>query len=158
MMDITITVRCPDLVRAAELLSRTTLLAAVPEEPASTNKDLSGDWTPGGGDPDQELISCAEGPEEKRQEAPQETAADKPKPRTKKTRQPAQTAAEAVSVTEDFRLEVRRQLAVLNRKAGYNRAAELIEEITGANAKLTEVDLDDLPKIMAAAKEETNAD
>ena len=65
---------------------------------------------------------------------------------------------EPTAVTEDFRIEVRKQLAALNRKAGYNRAAELIKEVTGAGAKLTEVALADLPKIMAAAKEETDAD
>lgn len=66
--------------------------------------------------------------------------------------------AQEPAVTEDFRIEVRKQLAALNRKAGYNRAAELIKEVTGAGAKLTEVALTDLPKIMAAAKEETDAD
>ena len=39
----------------------------------------------------------------------------------------------------------------------YNRAAELINEQTG-KGKLTEVALADLPKLMEAAKEETNAD
>lgn len=60
-------------------------------------------------------------------------------------------------VTEDFRIVVRKQLAALNKKCGYNRAAELIKELTGKN-KLTEVNLADLPKVMDHAKEETNAD
>lgn len=60
-------------------------------------------------------------------------------------------------MTEDFRIAVRKQLAALNKKCGYNRAAELIKELTGKN-KLTEVDLADLPKLMDAAKEETNAE
>ena len=60
-------------------------------------------------------------------------------------------------MTEDFRIAVRKQLAALNKKCGYNRAAELINEQTG-KGKLTEVALTDLPKLMEAAKEETNAD
>ena len=69
-----------------------------------------------------------------------------------------ETAEEApAAVTEDFRITVRKQLAALNKKCGYNRAAELINEQTG-KGKLTEVALADLPKLMEAAKEETNAD
>ena len=58
---------------------------------------------------------------------------------------------------EDFRIVVRKQLAALNKKCGYNRAAELIKELTGKD-KLTEVELADLPKLMDKAKEETNAE
>lgn len=65
--------------------------------------------------------------------------------------------AAPAEVTEDFRITVRKQLAALNKKRGYNRAAELINEQTG-KGKLTEVALADLPKLMEAAKEETNAD
>lgn len=73
--------------------------------------------------------------------------------------EPADDAApaEPAEVTEDFRIVVRKQLAALNKKCGYNRAAELIKELTGKN-KLTEVNLSDLPKVMDHAKEETNAD
>lgn len=73
--------------------------------------------------------------------------------------EPADDAApaESAEVTEDFRITVRKQLAALNKKCGYNRAAELINEQTG-KGKLTEVALADLPKLMEAAKEETNAD
>ena len=106
------------------------------------------------------------------QEAPEAPA---PKKNTKKTEKaapaeaepapepaddaaPAEDApAEAAEVTEDFRITVRKQLAALNKKCGYNRAAELINELTG-KGKLTEVALADLPKLMEAAKEETNAD
>lgn len=101
------------------------------------------------------------------QEAPEAPA---PKKNTKKTDKPAPAAAEPApepaeaaaddapaAVTEDFRIAVRKQLAALNKKCGYNRAAELIKELTGKN-KLTEVDLADLPKLMDAAKEETNAE
>ena len=101
------------------------------------------------------------------QEAPEAPA---PKKNTKKTDKPAPAAAEPApepaeaaaddapaAVTEDFRIAVRKQLAALNKKCGYNRAAELINELTG-KGKLTEVALADLPKLMEAAKEETNAD
>ena len=67
------------------------------------------------------------------------------------------TAEEPQKVTEDFRIVVRKQLAALNKKCGYNRAAELIKELTGKD-KLTEVELADLPKLMDKAKEETNAE
>lgn len=101
------------------------------------------------------------------QEAPE---APTPKKNTKKTDKPAPAAAEPVpepaeaaaddapaAVTEDFRIVVRKQLAALNKKCGYNRAAELIKELTGKD-KLTEVELADLPKLMDKAKEETNAE
>lgn len=101
------------------------------------------------------------------QEAPE---APTPKKNTKKTDKPAPAAAEPVpepaeaaaddapaAVTEDFRIAVRKQLAALNKKCGYNRAAELIKELTGKD-KLTEVELADLPKLMGKAKEETNAE
>lgn len=101
------------------------------------------------------------------QEAPE---TPDPKKNTKKTEkaapaeaepapEPADDAApaEPAEVTEDFRITVRKQLAALNKKCGYNRAAELINEQTG-KGKLTEVALADLPKLMEAAKEETNAD
>ena len=102
------------------------------------------------------------------QEAPEAPA---PKKNTKKTEKAAPAEAEpapepaddpapdesAPAVTEDFRITVRKQLAALNKKCGYNRAAELINEQTG-KGKLTEVALADLPKLMEAAKEETNAD
>lgn len=108
------------------------------------------------------------------QEAPETPA---PKKNTKKAEkaapaeaepapEPADDAAPAedaaaeeapAAVTEDFRITVRKQLAALNKKCGYNRAAELINEQTG-KGKLTEVALTDLPKLMEAAKEETNAD
>lgn len=92
----------------------------------------------------------------------------KPKNDTTKTQEAAPAENEAApdpdpapeqpaKVTEDFRIVVRKQLAALNKKCGYNRAAELIKELTGKN-KLTEVNLADLPKVMDHAKEETNAD
>lgn len=99
------------------------------------------------------------------QEAPEAPEAPKPKNNTKKTQKAVQAETEAApepdpepaEVTEDFRIAVRKQLAALNKKRGYNRAAELISEQTG-KSKLTEVDLADLPKLMKIAKEETNAD
>ena len=106
------------------------------------------------------------------QEAPEAPApkkntkkADKPVPaEAEPAPEPAEAAAEEApaedapaAVTEDFRIAVRKQLAALNKKRGYNRAAELINELTGKD-KLTEVDLADLPKLMDAAKGETNAE
>lgn len=101
------------------------------------------------------------------QKAPEDPA---PKKNTKKVEKTAPAEAEPspesadeaapaapAAATEDFRIAVRKQLAALNKKRGYNRAAELINELTGKD-KLTEVDLADLPKLMDAAKEETNAD
>lgn len=79
-----------------------------------------------------------------------------PSPESADEAAPAAPAAPA-EVTEDFRITVRKQLAALNKKRGYNRAAELINEQTG-KGKLTEVALADLPKLMEAAKGETNAD
>lgn len=70
---------------------------------------------------------------------------------------PAEEEEGAPAVTEEFRITVRKQLAALNKKCGRNRAAELISQLTG-KSKFTEVDLADLPKLMEAAKEETNAD
>jgi len=106
------------------------------------------------------------------QEAPETPAPKKNTKKAEKTApaeaepapEPAEAAAEdapaedaPAEVTEDFRITVRKQLAALNKKCGYNRAAELINEQTG-KGKLTEVALADLPKLMEAAKEETNAD
>lgn len=117
----------------------------------------------------------APAPAEAVQEPQEATEAPAPKKNTKKADKPAPAAAEPApepaeaaaedapaedapaAVTEDFRIAVRKQLAALNKKCGYNKAAELIKELTGKD-KLTEVDLADLPKLMDAAKEETNAE
>lgn len=117
----------------------------------------------------------APAPAEAVQEPQGEPDAPAPKKNTKKADKAVPAEAEAApepaeapaedaaaeeapaTVTEDFRIAVRKQLAALNKKRGYNRAAELINELTGKD-KLTEVDLADLPKLMDKAKEETNAD
>lgn len=106
------------------------------------------------------------------QKAPEDPAPKKNTKKVEKTApaeaepapEPAEAAAEEApaedapaAATEDFRIAVRKQLAALNKKRGYNRAAELINELTGKD-KLTKVDLADLPKLMDAAKEETNAE
>lgn len=107
-------------------------------------------------------------PQEAAQNAQEDAEAPQPKNDTTKTQEAAPAENEAApdpdpepeqpaKVTEDFRIVVRKQLAALNKKCGYNRAAELIKELTGKN-KLTEVNLADLPKVMDHAKEETNAD
>lgn len=55
------------------------------------------------------------------------------------------------AVDENYRVEVRKTLAELNKKAGKNIASELIKGF-GAE-KLTEVTLTDLPALMEKAKE-----
>lgn len=63
----------------------------------------------------------------------------------------------AQAVTEDFRIEVRKTLAGLNKKAGKNMARDLIEDLGVDTSKLSDVALEDLPKLMEAAKEALNA-
>ena len=64
--------------------------------------------------------------------------------------------ADVPKVTEDFRVEVRKTLAQLNKKVGKNIASELIKGF-GVD-KLTEVALADLPALMSKAKEALNAE
>ena len=61
----------------------------------------------------------------------------------------------APAVTEDYHVEVRKFLAKLNKQTGKNTAKELIQQF-GAT-KLTDVKLEDLPALMAKAKEVFNA-
>lgn len=66
----------------------------------------------------------------------------------------AQESAEpkpAPAVTEDFRVEVRKTLARLNKKTGTNTASALIRSL-GVN-RLTDVPLEKLPALMEQAKE-----
>ena len=63
---------------------------------------------------------------------------------------------EAPEVSEDFRVEVRKTLAKLNKKVGKNMASDLIKEF--GVEKLTEVALSDLPALMDKAKEALNAE
>ena len=64
--------------------------------------------------------------------------------------------AAAPAVTEDFRVEVRKTLAQLNKKTGGNEAKELIKEF--GCSKLTEVKLEDLPALMEKAQAALNAE
>lgn len=61
----------------------------------------------------------------------------------------------APAVTEDYRVDVRKFLAKLNKQTGKNTAKELIQQF-GAT-KLTDVKLEDLPALMAKAEEAFNA-
>ena len=61
----------------------------------------------------------------------------------------------APAVTEDYRVDVRKFLAKLNKQTGKNTAKELIQKF-GAT-KLTDVKLEDLPALMAKAEEAFNA-
>lgn len=60
------------------------------------------------------------------------------------------------AVTEDFRVEVRKTLAQLNKKTGGNEAKELIKGF--GCSKLTEVKLEDLPALMEKAQAALNAE
>lgn len=130
---------------------------------AQASKETEGAPAPAPAETVQEPQEAPEAPAPKKNTKKTEKAApaaDEPAPEPTDDAAPAEDAAaeEApAAVTEDFRITVRKQLAALNKKCGYNRAAELINEQTG-KGKLTEVALADLPKLMEAAKEETNAD
>lgn len=69
---------------------------------------------------------------------------------------PAPGAPTVPEVTEDFRVEVRKALAELNKKVGKNIASDLIKGF-GVD-KLTDVALADLPALMEQAKEALNAE
>lgn len=130
---------------------------------AQASKETEGAPAPAPAEAVQESQEAPEAPAPKKNTKKTEKAAPaeaEPAPEPADDAAPAEDAAaeEApAAVTEDFRITVRKQLAALNKKCGYNRAAELINEQTG-KGKLTEVALADLPKLMEAAKEETNAD
>lgn len=103
-------------------------------------------------------------PAQKAPEAPQSDEKPKPKKSPKKAEKPqdagqpdeAPEEEEAPEVSEDFRVEVRKTLAKLNKKVGKNLAADLIQEF--GVEKLTEVALADLPALMEKAKEALNAE
>lgn len=104
-------------------------------------------------------------PAQKAAEAPQSDETPKPKKNPKKEEKPQEEEAgqpdeapekeEAPEVSEEFRVEVRKTLAKLNKKVGKNMASELIKEF--GVEKLTEVSLSDLPALMDKAKEALNA-
>jgi hypothetical protein len=103
---------------------------------------------------------------QKAPEAPQSDEEPKPKKSPKKAEKPQEEDAgqpdeapeeeEAPEVSEDFRVEVRKALAKLNKKVGKNLASDLIKEF--GVEKLTEVALSDLPALMDKAKEALNAE
>ena len=80
--------------------------------------------------------------------APKEEMPWKEAPAEAETQKAAAPAAPAV--TEDFRVEVRKALAQLNKSTGGNIAKELIKEF--GCSKLTEVKLEDLPALMEKVK------
>lgn len=101
-------------------------------------------------------------PAQKTPEAPQSDEEPKPKKNPKKAEKPQEEdagqpdEAPAPEVSEDFRVEVRKTLAKLNKKVGKNMASDLIKEF--GVEKLTEVALSDLPALMDKAKEALNAE
>lgn len=82
---------------------------------------------------------------QKPKEAPTAAPAPAPKPDVNRV------TGEPPAITEDFRVEVRKELAALNKKVGRNIAKELIA--TFGVDKLTDVRLEDLPALMDKAKE-----
>lgn len=70
--------------------------------------------------------------------------------------EPTPEKEDTPEVSEDFRIEVRKTLAKLNKKVGKNMASDLIKEF--GVEKLTEVALSDLPALMDKAKEALNAE
>lgn len=108
----------------------------------------------------------APAPAQKATEAPQSDEEPKPKKNPKKAEKPQEEEAsqpdeapekeDAPEISEDFRVEVRKALAKLNKKVGKNMASELIKGF--GVEKLTEVALSDLPALMDKAKEALNAE
>lgn len=104
----------------------------------------------------------APAPAQKAAEAPQRDETPKAKknpkeaekPQNEDVRQP-EKAPEKTEVSEDFRVEVRKTLAQLNKKTGKNTASELIRSF--GVEKLTDVELSDLPALMDKAKEALDA-
>jgi len=78
---------------------------------------------------------------------------EEPKENPPKQEKPAEEPAAAV--TEDFRADVRKALAKLNKQTGQNTAAEIIK--AAGYKRLTEVPLEKLPAIMDKAKEALDA-
>lgn len=105
-------------------------------------------------------------PVQERAEAPQSGEKAEPKKNTKKAEKPAPEPAPepeeapaadpAPEISEDFRVEVRKTLAQLNKKVGKNMASELIKGF--GVERLTDVKLSDLPALMERAKEAINAE
>ena len=62
---------------------------------------------------------------------------------------------EEKAVTEDFRVEVRKALAKLNKQTGKNTAKKLISSL--GFARLTDVPLEKLPELMEKVKEAADA-
>lgn len=87
--------------------------------------------------------------EPKKDPAPKEGPKQDPAP------EPEPEPAPVVEVDENYRANVRKKLAALNKKTGENRASALIKEVTGAES-LKAVELNDLPGLMARVEEELN--
>ena len=70
---------------------------------------------------------------------------EQPAPKPVKDPEPA-PAPEPVQITEDFRAEVRRAMATLNKQTGENTAKQLLQE--RGFASLKEAPLEALPELM----------
>lgn len=104
----------------------------------------------------------APAPAQKATEAQQSDETPKAKKNPKEAEKPqgegvrqSEKAPEKTEVSEDFRVEVRKTLAQLNKMTGKNTASELIRSF--GVEKLTDVKLSDLPALMDKAKEALDA-
>lgn len=95
-------------------------------------------------------LAAAEQPAQEPQEAPEGFQPEENPPFDEK-----QKPAEAV--TEDFRVEVRKILAKLNKATTKSTAGDLIESMGVSTRKLSDVPLEDLPALMKKAKEAYDA-
>ena len=100
-------------------------------------------------------LAKAEQPAQAAQEPPAAPEGFTPADSTPWDEKPQEKPAQAV--TEDFRVEVRKALAALNKKTGQNTAKAMIKEMGVETGKLSDVALEDLPALMQKAKEAYNA-
>ena len=93
-------------------------------------------------------LAAAEQPAQETQEAPEGFQPEENPPFDEKP---------AEAVTEDFRVEVRKILAKLNKATTKSTAGDLIESMGVSTRKLSDVPLEDLPALMKKAKEAYDA-
>lgn len=97
-------------------------------------------------------LAAAEQPAQEAQQAPEGFQPEENPPFDEK---PQEKPAEAI--TEDFRVEVRKILAKLNKATTKSTAGDLIESMGVSTRKLSDVPLEDLPALMKKAKEAYDA-
>lgn len=95
-----------------------------------------------------DALRVASEPRQTENEVPQKAEAGPAEPQQE---EPVKPTDEPPALTEDYRIEVRRVLADLNKIYKGNPAKKLIPQVTGFN-RLTEVPLEKLPELMEAAR------